>query len=258
MTKNLLKEKLAAGETTAGLFIGDTRDVFVVRLAANAELDFIVLDMEHGPIGLETASTLCQFARALGITPLARVAAPHYEIMCPLLDAGAQGLILPRMKSAEGVRQAVDCCMYPPQGQRGAVLTKGLSDYQPVDLTSFLNNANEQIMILPQVELVEALDCLDDFLDVPGISGVLVGPGDLSISMGIPGDLDNPKEVAAIERVIAGCKKRNLARGIAIMPHDRMATWRDKGINMLCAGSETSILLQGFKQIRALAPRSST
>ena len=257
MTTNLLKKKLAAGETTVGLFIGDTRDVFVVRLAANAGLDFFILDMEHGPIGLETASTLCQFARAVGITPLVRVAAPSYEIMCPLLDAGAQGLVLPRMESADDVRQAVDCCLYPPQGRRGAVLGKGHSDYRPVDLTSFLAEANEQIMILPQVELVEALECLDDFLDVPGISGVLVGPGDLSISMGIPGDMDNPKEVAAIERVIAGCKKRNLARAIAIMPHERMATWRDKGMNILCAGSETSALVEAFKQVRALAPRQS-
>ena len=252
MTENLLKKKLAAGATTIGVFIGDTRDVYVVRLAANAELDFIVVDMEHGAIGLETASTLCQFARAVGVTPLVRVPSATYEAMCPVLDAGAQGLILPRMKTAREVRQAVDCCLYPPRGQRGAVMSKGHSDYRSVDLASFLGEANEQLIILPQVELVEALDCIDDFLDVAGITGVLVGPGDLSVSMGIPGDMDNPKEVAAIQQVVKGCKKRNLVRAIAIMPHERVIRWRDEGMNMLCVGSETMALAAAFKQIRGL------
>ena len=257
MIENVLKKKLASGATTSGVFISDTRDVFVVRLAANAGLDFILLDMEHGPIGLETASTLCQFARALGITPLVRVPGATYEVICPLLDAGAQGLVFPRMKTADDVRQAVECCLYPPQGRRGAVLAKGHSDYRPVNLASFLAESNEQIMILPQVELVEALECLDDFLDVPGISGVVVGPGDLSSSMGIPGDVEHPEEVAAIERVIEGCKKRNLARGIAIMPFERLTRWRDKGMNMLLAGSETHALIAAFGHIRELAPVDS-
>ena len=252
--ENLLKKKLASGATTSGVFIADTRDVFIVRLAANAEIDFIIVDMEHGPISLETASTLCQFARALGVTPLVRVPAPSYEIMCPLLDAGAQGLILPRMESAEDVRQAVDCCLYPPQGRRGAIMAKAHSNYQSVDLSTFLSEANEQILILPQVELVQALDCLDEFLDVPGISGVLVGPADLSISMGFPGDLDNPEEVAQIERVIAGCQKRNLlVRAIAILPQERLVRWGEKGMNMLCAGSETYALANFFRQVRSLA-----
>lgn len=253
--ENLLKKKLAAGATTVGVFIADTRDVFIVRLVANAGLDFVIVDMEHGPIGLETASTLCQFARALGVTPLVRVAAPSYEIMCPLLDSGAQGLILPRIQTADEVRQAVDCCFYPPKGRRGAILAKAHSDYRPVELASFLAEANQQIMILPQVEQVEALECLDEFLDVPGISGVFVGPADLSISMGIPGDLDNPEEVAAIERVIAGCVKRNLVRAIAIMPSERLTRWRDQGMNMLCAGSETYALVDAFKRMRGLAAR---
>jgi len=254
MVENLLRKKLAAGATTVGVFIADTRDVFVVKLAANAALDFIVVDMEHGPIGLETASTLCQFARAAGVTPIVRVPSPSYEAMCPLLDAGAQGLILPRMKSAEDVRRAVDCCLYPPQGQRGAISVKGHSDYRPFDVASFLPETNDEIMILPQVELVEALECLDEFLDVPGISGVLVGPSDLSISMGIPGQMDHPQEVAAIEQVIEGCKKRNLVRAIAILPHERLVGWGEKGMNMLCAGSETYILDDGFRTIRGLVP----
>jgi 2-keto-3-deoxy-L-rhamnonate aldolase RhmA len=254
--KNLLKQKLAAGATTAGVFIADTRDVFVVRLAANAGLDFIFLDMEHGPLGLETTSTLCQFARAVGVTPLVRVASPTYEIMCPLLDAGAQGVILPRMRTAEDVREAVECCLYPPAGRRGIISAKGYCDYRRMDLAETLAQANSEIMILPQVELVEALDCLDDFLDVPGISGVLIGPSDLSISMGIPGDVDNPQEVAAIQRVIDGCRRRNLARAIAIFPHERLVRWRDAGINMLVAGSETYALIDAFKRIRELAPKS--
>ena len=131
-------------------------------------------------------------------------------------------------------------------------MSKGHSDYRSVDLPSFLAEANEQLIILPQVELVEALDCLDDFLDVPGITGVLVGPGDLSVSMGIPGDMDNPKEVAAIQRILAGCKKRDLTCAIAIMPHERVVRWRDEGMNMLCVGSETMALAGAFKQIRGL------
>jgi len=109
-------------------------------------------------------------------------------------------------------------------------------------------------LILPQVELVQALDCLDECLDVPGISGVLVGPADLSISMGFPGDLDNPEEVAQIERVIAGCQKRNLlVRAIAILPQERLARWGEKGMDMLCVGSETYALADFFRQVRSLA-----
>ena len=246
---NPFREKLLAGGHVTGAFVADVREPFVVQVAASAGLDFIVIDMEHGPIGLETASTLCQTARLAGVTPIVRVVASEYAIMCPLLDAGARGLMLPRIETAEQVARAAECCLYPPKGRRGAVLVKGLSDYRGIDLGPFMEQANEELVLIPQIELMAAVENLEEILAVEGVGAVLVGPGDLSVSMGIPGQWEDPREVEVIGRVVDTATRHHVPCGIALGDIESCRRWRERGMRVLCAGSDTSILLGGFKRI---------
>ena len=248
-TTNPFREKLLAGECVAGVFVSDVRDPFIMQVAAAAGLDFVVIDMEHGPIGLETASTLCQVARLAGVTPIVRVVAADYAIMCPLLDAGARGLMLPRIENAEQVAHAAECCLYPPKGKRGAVGVKALNDYRRAELGAALERANEELMLIPQIELVAALDHVDEIVTVPGVGAALIGPGDLSVSMGIPGRMDDPREVEVIQGVIEACNRHGVPCGIAVGTIDDCRGWRDRGMRMLCAGSDTGILMDGFTRI---------
>ena len=256
MKENKAKRALEAGEVVIGCEVTRMRSPEVCRIYALAGFDFVFIDTEHASFDLETVADMITMSRLTGITPIVRVTGSEYYLISRVLDAGAQGLILPRMKSVDDVRQVVDCCMYPPAGRRGAILAKAHTDYRPVaKMDTFLAESNDQIMILPQIEQVEVLECLGEFLDVPGISGAFVGPVDLSISMGVPGDVANPKVVAATKRVIEGCQKRNLVRAIATVPHERVVHWRDQGMNMLCAGSEAYALISAFQQIRGLVNR---
>ena len=249
MPDNPLKRKLADGGLAVGTMVQDVRSPFVMQVLATAGLDFVVIDMEHGPLGLETASTLIQMGRLTGVVPIVRVPDPWYHLMCPLLDAGAMGLMIPRLASAAQLEEVVDRVKYPPRGRRGAVSLKGQSNYRPISLDEFLPRSNEELMLVPQIELCSAVDQIDAMLAVDGVDVALVGPADLSVDLGIPGQLDHPAEVEAIEKVVSACEARGIPAGIALVDITLAKKWRDKGMRFLCFGSETSAILNTFRGV---------
>lgn len=247
-----LKDRLDAQRVVVGTFIQDIRSPFVIQLAAAARLDFVIIDTEHGALNTETVSDLIKMARALGVIPIVRVIAPTYEHMCPRLDAGARGLVLPRISGPEAVRQAVHATRYPPEGIRGMVTLKGQTDYVAPDFRAHLAEQNGSNFVIPQIELVSALENLNEILAVDGIDVVLVGPCDLSVALGQPGELSHPEEVRQIERVVEACNRHNVAPGIAVGNPASGREWIDKGMRFICCGGDAFILRTGFDEIGKL------
>ena len=209
MTNNKLKEKSQGGGKACGAFvnIGSTA---VVEVLARSGLDAVIIDTEHGPFDVELAEKLVMAAELHGITPLVRAKDASRASVLKLLDIGAMGLVIPFIKSVDEVRQIVAYGKYRPLGDRGYGLTRkngfGLDPMVADGLEGYFNWSNENTLILPQCETVEALEQIEDIAALPGVGGIFVGPFDLSVSMGLTRQFGHPDFLAALARVLKACK----------------------------------------------------
>ncbi len=245
MRENPVKAALKAGKTVVGAGIGLAPNPLVVRVLANAGYDFLFIDTEHNLISPENLIAVVQMARACGISPIVRPNDNEYHLIASALDSGADGLIIPRIETPEQAAQLISYAKYPPMGVRGCGGTAFFDLKPPSDWGAGLVWLNEQTLIAPQVESVKAIDNLEKTLQVPGIDVIVVGPQDLSISLGVPGQHNHPKEIEAIDHVIAICKKHNTPCGIVMGNGDLAKPWVEKGMRFVVAGTDLGMLLQG-------------
>ena len=259
MRENRVKAALKAGKTVVGAGMALTASPTVVRILANAGLDFLFIDTEHNHIPPDTLMDVVQMARACGISPLVRPPDLEYHVIANTLDTGADGLIVPRVETKEQAARLVSYAKFPPMGVRGCGTTAPL-DFLRVDWREAIPWLNEQSLIAAQVESVKAIENLDDILTVPGIDVIVVGPLDLSISLGIPGQFNDAKMTAAIDRVIATCKRHNVPSGIVMAPPEAIRPWWEKGMRFFSCGGDTGFLQSGsvasVKGVRAFAGAS--
>jgi 2-dehydro-3-deoxyglucarate aldolase/4-hydroxy-2-oxoheptanedioate aldolase len=167
-----------------------------------AGFDFVFIDMEHSPFGLETIADMIQTAREAEIVPVVRVPQLEYAFVCRVLDQGARGVIVPRVDTPRQVRDLVSWMRYPPQGVRGFAATVQQTDHRPVAPSAFIEASHGEILCVIQIERKRALENLDEMLSLAGVDVACLGYMDLSVDLGIPGQLDHPAMVAAIERLI--------------------------------------------------------
>src|SRR5579872_4752003 len=198
MRTNPVKHALAAGKAVFGSEISRLRSPEIARLYAAAGFDFIFIDMEHSAFGLETVGDIIAMARISGIVPIVRVPQAEYAFVARVLDQGAQGIIVPRVNDAQTVRAIVSWMRYPPEGIRGFADTAPQTDHQRVRVDDFIKANNCETLCIIQIERRQALENLDEMLAVPGVDVACLGCMDLSIDLGVPGQVEHPAMVAAI------------------------------------------------------------
>jgi 2-keto-3-deoxy-L-rhamnonate aldolase RhmA len=256
MRENRVKAALKAGKTVVGMGIGLVMVPNVVRVLAQSGLDFIWLDCEHNLIAPDSLVTVVQMARACGISPIVRPADTEYHLIANTLDSGAEGIIVPRVETKEQAERLVSYAKFPPMGIRGCG-TLATLDYKREDWQEALPWLNDQSLIISQVESVKAIDHLEDVVQVPGIDVILVGPTDLSISLGVAGRFNDPKMLAAVDKVIAICTKHKKPCGIVVHTADAVQPWWEKGMRFFSCTNDTGLLLAGAtaaaKTVRAYA-----
>ena len=208
MQKNKLKEKLKQGKPCIGVWheIGHPD---IAEIQAMTGWEFMLYDMEHSPISLQSVQNMIQVADRYGPTPMIRVAGNDPILIKKALDIGAHGLIVPMVNSEQDAVQAVRASRYPLAGIRGFGPRRA-SGYGTKGEDYFERFAKEEILLFIQVETQKALDNLDAILSVEGIDGVFVGPNDLSISLGIKQQYDNPKFKNAVQSILQKCSQRKL------------------------------------------------
>lgn len=209
MKDNKAKQKILAGEKVLGAFL-NLETPAVAEILGLLGYDFIIIDTEHGPGDVESAQHIIRAALLRDITPMVRVRQSDRSSIMKMIDIGAEGLLIPFVKSAAEVRQIVQYAKYAPVGEKGFGYSRrvgyGLEE-KAADLEKFFAWANENTLVIPQCETVQCLEHIEEIAAIDGVDGIFVGPFDLSVSMGIPGQTSHPDFKAALERVLEACKQ---------------------------------------------------
>ena len=209
-----LKAILKEGKPAIGAMISEIRNPNLACMLARCGFDFVIIDNEHGSYSPETVSDLIAGARGAGVSTVVRIPEIRRETILKPLDCGAAGLLVPCVNTAEQAEEIITHAKYPPLGNRGVALSRPHSLYGRPKAAEYLLQANETTFIAVQAESPEAIENLEKIASTPGIDAIFVGPSDLSVSLGIPGQVTHPKEVEAIEKVIQVCQQHQIFPGI--------------------------------------------
>jgi 4-hydroxy-2-oxoheptanedioate aldolase len=220
----------------------------VVDILAATGFRFTIIDTEHGFFGLETGENLIRACDAGGLVPLFRVPKNEGFMIMKALDAGAAGVVVPKIMTAADVAAAVDAARYQPDGNRGACPCTRASDHLTLDWRHFAAKANRETGVIPLIETPEGVANFAEIVRVKGILAALLGPFDLSVTMGHQGDFTHPVVMSALE----GMAREAKAAGVPIiMPvfspaldqaKAQIDRWRDMGIRLFTIGTDKLLL----------------
>jgi 2-keto-3-deoxy-L-rhamnonate aldolase RhmA len=225
-------------------------DLSVAEIMTGAGFDWLMIDGEHGAFDLGTLQQAFAAFRGTATVPLVRVAWNDAVRIKQVLDIGGEGIMLPQVNSADEARAAVAACKYPPQGIRGFGPRRASDWGRNID--AYVAGANDELLVIPQIESVSAAKDIDAILDVPGIDAICLGPNDLSGSVGLLRQVEHPTVASAIEHVIARCKARGVPACTGItLAADRALAWAARGATFIFACDDADLLASGAA--RALA-----
>ena len=218
----------------------------VAEIIADCGFDWLFMDGEHGALSTLDWQRMLQ---AVGgrCASIIRVAANSEREIKKFLDIGADGIIVPQVNSAEEARYAVSCCKYPPDGIRGVGLARAQGYGR--SFADYMETANVSIAVIVQAEHIDAVERIDEIVEVDGVDAIFIGPYDLSASMGLAGQVDHPDVVAAIDRVGQACQSHHLALGYFGTTAESVQDHMKRGYHLICAGVDAGIVSTGAEHI---------
>jgi 2-keto-3-deoxy-L-rhamnonate aldolase RhmA len=245
----MVVEALKEGNRIVGTMIRMVRNPAVARVARQAGLDFVMFDMEHGSYSLDLLSDIFAVARAVGLAGFVRVPELSKAYISRVMDAGAVGVMVPMLESVEQARAFVGWAKYAPVGKRGFGSAGGHTNYAPAsDAVGFMKAANEETLTIAQIETSQAVERIDAIAAVEGIDALLIGPNDLAISLGHPGDLMNKEVTAAISKVADSARSHGKIFGMHA-PDALTEMFIPKGLRLLMSGLDHGMLVAGMKAV---------
>jgi 4-hydroxy-2-oxoheptanedioate aldolase len=255
MSANTLKERLRAGKACINGWL-TLPSPFAAEAMAQTGWDSLTIDIQHGLLDYQSAVSLIQAIQRFPVTPLVRVPVNEPGIIGKVLDAGAWGVICPMVNTADEARAFAQACHYPPLGNRsfGPIRARGYGGSVP-----YHNIANDQILVLPQIETRQAVDNVAAILDVPGVSGIYVGPNDLGLSMGLEPILDReePEILSIYALLLRETRRRGLVAGIQNASPAYAARMTELGFNLVTVASDLALLGVAAREAVLATRRSS-
>jgi 2-dehydro-3-deoxyglucarate aldolase len=248
-----LKQKLKNNELTVGSWImmADSMSVEVMALAG---FEWLVVDIEHTVIDMETVKRLIITIQANNMKALVRVSKNEEVVIKKVLDMGADGIIVPMVSSKEDAVQAVEYAKYPPIGKRGVGLYRA-SKYG-TKFEEYKKWVDEEVVIIAQIEHIDAVNNIDEIVNVEGIDGTIIGPYDLSGSMGYPGEFERDDVKEAVNHVLERCKAHNIPSGFHVVDTDpkKLKLKIDQGCTFLAYGIDYFFMrdaaMSGMKKLQ--------
>jgi 2-keto-3-deoxy-L-rhamnonate aldolase RhmA len=207
MRPNLVKQKLQNGGVSIGTFMFEFNTTGIGRIAAEAGAAFAIFDMEHSGWSVETIRMLMATTRATEMVPLVRVPAAEYPFIARVLDVGAMGIMGPMVESAAQAKALVAAAKYPPLGRRGAAIGVAHDDYAGGSIADKIHSANKETLLIALIETAAGVRNVNEIAAVDGLDVLWIGPVDLSLSLGIPGQFDHPQMQHSIEQLVEACRQ---------------------------------------------------
>lgn len=209
MFRNQVRRKIKQGEPALGVFVGwPSPDL--VEFCGHLGFDWAFIDAEHGSIGRESCELLVRACQLTGMTPIVRVPENNVGVILSYLEAGALGIIVPHINSAADAQAAVGAVKYNPLGRRGAGSTTRVANYGLTQTpTEYFQQANDETMVIALVEEIEGVRNLDEILEVDGLDVVGIGPGDLAMTLGFPGQINHPE----VRKLVEEAEEKIVASG---------------------------------------------
>ena len=231
------------------MVLRQARTVDVATIAKTCGFDWISIDMEHTSLDLDLAAQIANASLAVGITPIVRVPGKEHYHASRLLDAGAQGIMVPHVDNAEDARAMASHCRYPPAGKRSLASVQPQLGFATVPADDAMRQVDEEMILVAMLESPEAIEAADAIAAVPGIDVLHIGIGDLCAEMGIPGRFNDPKVDAAFRRVTEACKRHGKYAGMAGIHEPGLARkFIDYGVRFVAGGTDLNFLMAGARE----------
>lgn len=251
MQKNTIKERLNAGECVYGTSLEDCLDPEIAVVLAAAGLDFFFIDTEHCTASYAQIQQACRAGRSAAIMPLVRIPQNEPHLLTRTADMGPMGIIVPRVHSAEIAKAVIDSLKFPPLGHRGFGLRTTITDLYPAPAFEQVESCNRESMVVLMIESEQGLSAVEEIAAVPGVDALFIGPYDLTLSLGIIEQFDNPIFWQAVDRVFKAAAQNGIAAGLQTRNIDLLLEARKRGGRFLIFSSDTGVLFDGYKQAMA-------
>jgi 2-dehydro-3-deoxyglucarate aldolase/4-hydroxy-2-oxoheptanedioate aldolase len=259
MRENWVKRSLYRGDLVVGTMVFEFSGRGIGYLIQNAGADYVVYDMEHTGWGFETIANMVSSTRGLDIVPIVRVAAWERCHVSRALDVGAMGVMMPMLESAAQARSFVSWAKYPPEGVRGAAFGIAHDEYHSGDTGRTMSSANQEVVLVGQIETVEGLKNVEEISAVDGLDVVWVGHYDLTNALGIPGQFEHPRYLEAVDRIGAAAQRSGKGAGFMASSVQEASGMVKRGYRCLAYSGDLWIyqhaLAAGIGGIRKKSPR---
>ena len=242
---NPARARLEAGEVSIGIGLRISRTVDIAKAMKTAGFDWLFIDMEHSAMSIDTASQISVAALDAGITPLVRVPWMEHWVATRVLDNGALGIVMPHVDTAEQAREVVDRLKYPPIGHRSVAGGAAVFDFEKVDVGESIAAINASTLVTVMIETPLGVENADEIAAVDGVDVLLIGTGDLTAEMGIPGQPGHERVLAAYESVIAACHKHGKWAGMGgAYEEPELRRYIGMGVRMVLASGDLGLMMQ--------------
>ncbi len=249
LTPTFRDDLARASRPLAGIWVC-TGSPLVAEICAGSGMDWVLIDMEHSPNGLESVLAQLQAVAAYAITPVVRVPAADPMTIKQVLDLGAQNILVPMVSSAADARAVAAAAHYPPRGIRGVGSALARSGrWNRVD--DYLANAADHVSVFVQIETAAGVDAAAEIAAVDGIDGVFVGPSDLSASLGLLGQQSHPEVTAAVERTFAAVRGAGKPVGVNAFDPAVAQAYLRAGASFVLVAADVSLLARGSEALAA-------
>jgi 2-keto-3-deoxy-L-rhamnonate aldolase RhmA len=249
-----IKKKLKDGKLMIGTMVSELRNPNIVYMLGQCGFDFIIIDNEHGAYSPETVPDIIAASRGAGIPIIVRIPEIRRETILKPLDSGAAGLLVPQVNTTNQAKEIIEHAKYPPIGNRGVGLRRAHSLYHKVVAADYLKKANEGTFIAVQAENPTAIKNVEKIASIPGIDSIFIGPMDLSVSLGVPGQVTHPDEEKTINYVCKVCLHHNIVPGIMMFNIVALKNWIKKGMRFVVYSSDIALLadmaVEGLKELK--------
>ncbi len=248
-TLQIFRDNLKNGKCVYGPFM-KTGDPMFVEAAGLAGFDFIILDTEHGPVSIENQQNNIRAAEARDTVPIIRLKDKEENTIGRALDIGAYGIQVPQIKTADEARDVVKYAKFYPYGMRGVCRFVRAADYSDIHRNEFFESSKDVLIIL-QLEGIDAIKNLDEILTVEGVDILFIGPYDLSQSLGLPGQVNHPKVVEAMKAIVEKASAAGKTIGCFVDTPDDLKMWRELGLQYLSYSVDVGIFIDACKKLTA-------